>query len=80
VTRLRPLAGRHRCAAGDQAIVTRSSHLATGGPVVATVILVQAALLGVWASRRGVNADGGSISRPRAMFEGRRLYADVFAP
>lgn len=52
-----------------------------GALVVAGVVIVQAALLGFWASRRGVNADEGFyLAASRAVFEGRRLYADVFFP
>lgn len=52
-----------------------------GGVVVAGVTIVQAVLLGWWASRRGLNADEGFyLAASRAVLEGRRLYADVFFP
>lgn len=51
------------------------------GLVVAGVVIVQGLLLGFWASRHGVNADEGFyLAAGRAVFAGRRLYADVFFP
>jgi hypothetical protein len=47
----------------------------------AGVIIAQAAILGFWAIRRGVNADEGFyLAASRAVLEGQRLYADVFFP
>lgn len=52
-----------------------------GGVFIAGVVAVQAAVLGFWASRRGVNADEGFyLAASRAVLEGKRLYADVFFP